>query len=59
MTRKHFKAIAEQLRTIKPQTTEREQLAMWQRAVDAACVACRQFNPRFNADRFRTACGCN
>jgi len=59
MSRKHFKALAEELRTIKPQTTQRERFAMWLIAVDAACATCRQFNARFNADRFRTACGCN
>lgn len=59
MTRRHFKALAEQLRTIKPANDDRERFAMWTRAVDAAIATCRQFNARFNADRFRTACGCN
>ena len=65
MTRRHFKALAEQLRTIKPasigepKTIERERFAMWTLAVEAAIETCRQFNARFNADKFRDACGWN
>jgi hypothetical protein len=65
MTRKHFKALAEQLRTIKPasigepKTIERERFIMWTYAVEAVASAARQFNDRFNADRFKDACGWN
>lgn len=59
MSRKHFVALAQQLRNVKPSTDEREQFAQWVRAVDAISAAARHFNPRFDANRFRVACGIN
>ena len=63
MTRQHFKALASELNSIRPASIgipgskEREAFIQWTHAVEAVGNVCRQFNSRFNADRFRDACG--
>ena len=63
MTRKHFRAMAAELNTIRPAkigaagTVEREAFIQWTHAVEAMVNVGRMFNSRFSADRFREACG--
>ena len=49
MTRKHFEALAAEIRQI-PDKVAREQAAR------AVARACRQFNPNFDMSRFLAAC---
>lgn len=50
MTRKHFKAIADCVRQV-PNTATRFNLT------EDLCEMFRSFNPRFDSNRFRRACG--
>lgn len=59
MTRKHFIALAEALKAARPSIIRPEEEKGWRKAVEAVASAARQFNPRFNPDRFRDACGSN
>ena len=64
MTRKHFEAIAHELRLTKPSfvLNDKEQkygaeYRQWRKDVDAIASVCRQLNSRFDRDRFLLACG--
>jgi len=50
MTRKHFQVLADNIRTILDPHVRLN-------AAVAVASACKQMNPRFDADRFYTACG--
>ena len=50
MTRKHFQVLADSIRTILDPHVRLN-------AAVAVASACKQMNPRFNADRFYAACG--
>jgi hypothetical protein len=54
MTRKHFNALAANLRHAKPANPD--QFLGWQAAVYAVCDACKAANPGFDRDRFMLAC---
>ena len=54
MTRKHFRALANELANSKPETFEA--LVGWKCAVQAVMRACRADNPGFNESRFLRAC---
>ena len=51
MTRKHFKAIADMIRSMDCSTEQKRQFAL------GMCVIAQQDNPNFKASRFMTACG--
>ena len=59
MTKKHFKAIAEALKDMKPSYTMLDcpEFQQWQRDVVAMERVCSKFNPNFNNLRFLAACG--
>ena len=50
MSRKHFIALASAIAAIENKKARRA-------AAEKIAAACRQFNPRFNLDRFLRACG--
>jgi hypothetical protein len=50
MTKKHFNALAEALRTIPDESIRGV-------AARAVASACQQFNPRFDLTRFLKLCG--
>ena len=56
MTRKHFQAIADHLRTTKPAHGEPARL-QWQSDCHAMADMCGAQNPRFDRGRFLDACG--
>ena len=56
MTKKHFKALAEELRNTRPIGTYIDRF-QWQRDVNAVAKVCGMSNPNFDEDRFLTACG--
>jgi hypothetical protein len=58
MQRRHFKAIADALNAVRPVADNSEQYRMWQRTVARFTSMCARQNPRFQSDKFRTACGC-
>lgn len=51
MTRKHFKAMADEIRYCTE--TKKTKLAM----ANMCIHVCRQFNPMFDSHRFMEACG--
>jgi hypothetical protein len=51
MSRKHFNALAFAIREITDPNARRI-------AAETVADACRQFNPRFDRERFMRACGC-
>ena len=50
MTRKHFEALADSIRTILDPHARLQ-------AATAVCQACAKMNKNFDADRFYKACG--
>lgn len=61
MTKKHFKALAEELRGVRPEgefsPQRQREFLVWSRCIHAVEDVCREVNPRFDRERFRTACG--
>lgn len=56
MTKKHFKALAEELRRVKPTGDSINENRMWRLCVDAVASVCQSSNKRFNRDRFMRVC---
>ena len=57
-TRRHFKAIAENLRTTKPNADiSPEGYNQWVYTVDVMATMCREANRNFNRGLFLAACG--
>jgi hypothetical protein len=57
MSRKHFRAIANALKTNEPNVKSEENAALFKSIVYSISNACRSFNPRFDGIRFQRACG--
>ena len=57
MTRRHFVALANVLRSIKPPSEMKEAHAMWVDAARSIASICASDNPRFDRPRFLVACG--
>jgi hypothetical protein len=57
MTRKHFEVVALAMQANKPQTNWLNKYQQWVKDVNALIVAFTEINPRFDAKRFRKACG--
>lgn len=53
----HFKAIADALNAVRPAADNTSEYYMWARTVSRFADICKSQNPRFNKDRFLTACG--
>ena len=56
MTKKHFKAIAEAMHSIKPLEHEEPYLDAWYEAIGKLADVCMASNPRFNINIFQKAC---
>jgi hypothetical protein len=59
MTKKHFKALAENLYYVKPNEYNEGgnlQFIQWLEDCQAIADVCAQFNPQFDRDRFIHAC---
>ena len=59
MTRKHFEELALALRMSRPDFGGQIRYRQWETDVDYIANVCASFNPRFDRDRFRKACGLN
>lgn len=64
MTRKHFEAIADALRTARPEAPKKDGVdhghanrSQWEADVVCVTTAISGFNPNFDRDRFFKACG--
>lgn len=64
MTRKHFKALADALKRVKPAKSDfisedaaNQAAWTWERTVDAVAGMCREANDLFDRAKFLTACG--
>jgi hypothetical protein len=58
MTKKHFQQLAEALSVERPGIHwDANKKVQWELDVKAIVRACRSSNPRFDAQRFITACG--
>ena len=58
MSKKHFKALAEALRAEKPpENWNPNKRIQWSLDVRAVAEVCQRMNPKFDIDRFNTACG--
>ena len=62
MTKKHFKALAGELKYRKPCKIAKPRgysarLEAWESVVEGVAGVCATFNPRFDRGRFLTACG--
>lgn len=60
MSKKHYEALAEAMRAIRPITAvddhEKGQEAQWYQTIDALTYVLSRDNGRFDEDRFRAAC---
>ena len=67
LAKRHFEALAEALVASKPvlqdayqenyQPLRSAMFAQWQEDVQSVCRVCQNSNPRFDTQRFLTACG--
>lgn len=63
MTEKHFKALAEELLNSKPPKYESlaegwsQAYYQWRYDVEAIIDVCKQFNGKFDEEKFKRACG--
>jgi len=62
MTKKHYAIIAEALRISKPRRSQTDDIGdaqrrTWDRTIENVAAELRRTNPRFDAERFRRACG--
>jgi len=57
LTRKHFQALADSLKALRPDPAFPLDFAMWSDVVDKTADVCAASNPRFNRERFNDACG--
>jgi hypothetical protein len=57
MTKKHFKALAEALKNLRPEDKDSAAFHMWKHSCAAVADTCRTANPRFDRARFYEACG--
>lgn len=57
MTKKHFKALAEAMKNIKPDESWLERSRQWENDLCTIAQVAEQFNPLFNRDRFYEAAG--
>ena len=60
MTKKHFEALALELKDCKPKGTDKQAesfIEQWRRDCLAVAQVCSQFNPRFDWGYFLEACG--
>jgi hypothetical protein len=55
MTKKHFKALAEELRTQRP-LVDPKKYEQWRQDIEAIARACKNFNPQFSTNLFLEAC---
>lgn len=59
MTKKHYEILAEAIGSAKPQGMRLPpgSMKVWERVVTKVADALAKDNPRFDAQRFRNACG--
>lgn len=60
MSKKHFEALAETLKAVKPEPSfgfGDDATKQWKRDVEAVADRLASFNTRFNRERFLEACG--
>lgn len=57
MSRKTYKALAEDYRAIRPPSSQREAMAVWKLMVESTANVMEADNHSFNRDRFYEACG--
>jgi hypothetical protein len=63
MTKKHFIALAQELKSVRPVTwmqkpvVGRAEHSAWYEACNAVATACKRHNPAFDWQRFMDACG--
>jgi hypothetical protein len=57
MTKKHFIQLAQLLKSLKPETTNGADYALWVDFVSGMASFCSGFNGRFDRSRFLSACG--
>lgn len=57
MTRKHFKALAQALKSERPIVGWTNKYVQWAQDVKALAEACAEFNENFDFERFYVACG--
>jgi hypothetical protein len=57
MSRKHFTALAYELKNVRPEQCEHSAYAAWWTCVQAVANACAESNGRFQSARFFAACG--
>lgn len=57
MTRKHFEALANELKSNKPVMADKA-LGQWYKDCLAVASVCGRFNGDFDSRRFLQACGC-
>jgi hypothetical protein len=57
MTRKHFEALAQALKSERPSVGWTNKYIQWAQDVKAIADVCADFNGAFDHDRFFVACG--
>lgn len=57
MTRKHFKALAEAFKDVKPSSNWANKLIQWEMDCIAVADVCARQNSQFDRAKFLTACG--
>lgn len=57
MTKKNFKELAYNLHSSKPDGSSQIECRQWELDILAVAKVCKQFNPKFDNDKFLSACG--